>query len=89
MPNQSQVDEMFEKFKEHCRDSTKYNLTTLDEILAEFNRWMRAKGYTEVESGSENEEKEPEQTGDILKDLQPDSDAVKEKIDDEDGWEEL
>lgn len=80
---------MFEKFKEHCRDTTQYNLTTLDEILEEFNRWMRAKGYTEVERGSEDEEKESEQAGDILKDLQPDSDAVKENIDDEDGWEQL
>ncbi len=87
MPNQSQVDEMFEKFKEHCRDSTKYNLTTLDEILGEFNRWMRDKGYTETES--EEEDTESEQTGDILKDLTPDSDAVKEDIDDEDGWEKL
>ena len=87
MPNQSQVDEMFEKFKEHCRDSTKYNLTTLDEILGEFNRWMRDKGYTDTES--EEEDTESEQTGDILKDLTPDSDAVKEDIDDEDGWEKL
>ncbi|MBR1715781.1 MAG: hypothetical protein IJ717_12675 [Treponema sp.] len=84
MPNQSQVDEMFEKFKEHCRDTTKYNLTTLDDILEEFNRWMRAKGYTKEEEEDETENEE--QTEDILHDLAPDSDAADEKLDDDDGW---
>lgn len=49
-------DKLFEEFKEHCRDSTQYNLTSLDDIMAEFNRWLRNKGYNKIVGTTKEEE---------------------------------
>lgn len=82
MQNQSQIDEMFEKFREHCRDSTLYNLKSIDEIIAAFNKWQRAEGFSQDDDDDGTPDVPSEE---LLRDLVPEDLTD----DDEDGWETL